>query len=251
MKRSGQIVGMFLLLLSGLSTKADGSAFGNSPNNGDGFSLVAYNGLSMSGGAVEFTPTQNIDLSSVTVWLSGYTGLYGQSIYASIWDNGGSTPYAPIMSFSSPTHNDGSLAAFTFSNPAINLYNDPSHSTILSANTEYWLIVTAGGQNGTISGASWVSGGTPSGDAIFDAADTYNVYSGSFAASSTVPAFYINNPNSSFINPVPEPSSFALFSIPLLFGMGRLFYNRWKARAESLKPVRVKVNAPSSRKPRF
>ena len=205
----------------------------------------------MSGGAVEFTPTANINLSSVTLWLSGYTGQFGQSIYASIWDNGGSSPYAPLMSFNSPSHNDGSLSAFTFFNPSVNPYNNPSLSTVLSANTAYWLVVTAGDtMRYTYSGGGWVGGGTPTGNALFDVTAFYNVFGGWFDASTTLPAFYLHDSTPS-IAPVPEPSSLALLSIPLLFGMGRLFYTRWKARAESLQPVRVKVNSASCRKPRL
>ncbi len=205
----------------------------------------------MSGGAVEFTTAVNINLSSVTLWLSGYTGQYGQSIYASIWDNSGSSPYESLMSFNSPSHNDGSLSAFTFFNPSVNPYNDPSLSTILSANTTYWLVVTAGGQFGTYSGANWVGGGTPTGSALFDVTASYNVFGGSFDASTALPAFSLNDSAPISITPAPEPSTFALLSIPLLFGMGRLFYNRWKARTETLQPVRVKVNSASSRKPRL
>jgi hypothetical protein len=238
---------MALFVVAALSAKASGPVFGNSPDGGNGFSLVAYNGLSMSGGAVGFTPTENISLTSVTLWLTGFTGQNGQTINVSIWDNSGSAPYAPLMTLGAPAANNGSLGAFTFDNPVINPADDPSHSTVLSANREYWLVVTAGDPFGNcLDSSTWVGGGMPTGNAIFDAADSYNVYGGSFCDSSSLPAFAIDDPNPGVANPVPEPGSLALLSIPLLFGLARWFSLRRKAQIEALKPVRLKVT--SSRK---
>lgn len=240
MKLRAQSVSALFLLIACLSTKVEGQVFGNAPESGTAFGIVTYNGLSMSGGAVGFTPTANIDLSSVSLWLSGYSG--GQTINVSIWSSspvGGYNPgtasifpWAPIVSLNSVSHNNGSLAEFTFSDPK---------DTTLSANTEYWVVVTSSEPGNSLNAASWVNGGTPTGEAIFDGADSYNIYGGAFDASSALPAFSINSDSGSSLIPVPEPSSMTLISIPLLFGMGRLLYGRWKSNSEALKMVREKA----------
>lgn len=213
--------------------KADMSLFGNSLSGSDGFNISAYNGQSLSGGAIEFTPLQNMNLSSVTLWLSGYTGVYGQSIYANIWlSSGANVPYAPYIGLGTTAHNDGSLAAFTFSSLSANPYYDPSGSMVLSANTSYWLVVTAQGRSGNyISGANWVGGTTPTGVAVLNGADSYNVSGSSYTASATLPAFSINGPSSLFIQEVPEPSTVALMIIPAALGIGRKLYQNRKARS--------------------
>jgi len=223
MMRPAQLVLAALVVAASLAAKADTSVFGNSPNGGNGFGISVYNQLSLSGGAVEFTPTQDINLSSVTLWLSGYTGQFGQSIYANIWLNSGAnSPYTPYISLGTSAHNDGSQAAFTFSSLSENLYSNPSGSTMLSANNSYWLVVTASGQPGNyMAGASWVGGSTPTGLAIYDGADNYNVYGGSFSPSSSLPAFSINSASSPvFIQEVPEPGTMALMAVPAMLGIG-------------------------------
>jgi hypothetical protein len=232
-----------LFLSASLSVKADVPIFGNSINgNADGFSLSSYNQYAFSGGAVEFTPQENIDLSSVDLWLAGYTGQ--QSISVSIWDNNpagtgsdnlgtaSSFPWAQVINFSSAAPNDGTLAQFTFSNPSANLFNDPSGSTVLLADTNYWLVVTAEGKFGSsINTSTWVGGGTPTGGAIYDASASYNISGGSFDASSDMPAFSINTDSSLLIAAVPEPSSAALMALPFLAGIGRVLVKRWKSRS--------------------
>jgi hypothetical protein len=205
-----------------LTARADAPVFGNSPDGDNGFALSVYNGLALSGGAIEFTPTSNINLSSATLWLSGYTGQYGQSIYANIYNSSSAQqPYAPYLSLGTAAHNDGSLAAFTFSSLSANPYNDPSGSTVLSANTAYWLVVTAGGSAGDyMAGANWVGGNTPGGLAIYNGSDNYNVYGASFSPGSTLPAFTLNE-STFFIQEVPEPGSFSLIAIPALLLLGR------------------------------
>lgn len=246
MKLRARFLGTLFLVIACLSTKAEGPVFGNAPGDGTGFSIVTYNGLSMSGGAVEFTPTENIDLSSVSIWLSGYTG---GTIEASIWsgnpagtadENPGTAPlfpWAQAITLDAPTYDNGSLDELTFS--------DSLKDSTLSAGKDYWLVITSEGPSGNyIDGASWVAGGTPTGDAIFDGADSYNVYGGSFDTSSVLPAFSINSDDSgSFLAPVPEPSSMTLMSIPLLLGLGRLLYIRRKSHLQTLKLVRVKAPA--------
>ncbi len=232
-----------LILISCLVAKADSSVFGNSPNgNGTAFSLDTYGQLSLSGGAVEFTPDANIELSSVSLWLTGYTGQSGQTIDVSIWDNSsgtsGSHPWAPVISLSSASPNNGSLAEFNFSSPSANPYNDPSGSTVLSANTEYWLVVTAGAQaSSCMTDASWVNGLTPTGNAIFDASETYNVNGSSFDPSTAMPAFSINSDSPS-IDPVPEPGSTSIMSLGMLLGMAGWLWKRHKENSKKLAPVK-------------
>jgi len=213
-----------------LTARADEPVFGNSPDGDSGLSIALYNGMSLSGGVVEFTPTENIQLSSVTLWLSGYNGMYGQSIYANIWtSSSASQPYAPYISLASAAHNNGSLAAFTFSSPSANPYSDPSGSTVLSADTAYWLVVTSGGSTGDyMTGANWVGGSAPGGIATLDSAEVYNVYNSTFSPGSTLPAFSLND-STFFIQEVPEPGSFSLLGIPaLLLVAGALARGRKK-----------------------
>lgn len=220
----------FLFFLS-LSAKADVPVFGNSPDGGTGFSISVLGQLSSSGGAVEFTPQENIYVDSVTLWLSDYNGQHGQTIIAGIYNNnddhafnpGTATnyPWQQILSFSSPAPNDGSQEPFTFSNPTGTPIYNPTGSTLLSAGTPYWLVVTAEAKqegNNMAVAASWVGGGTPTGEASYDGSDTYNVYGSSYDSCSVLPAFTINI--------VPEPGFAALMSIPLFFGFGRAFYKR-------------------------
>lgn len=209
MKRIIQTVIAFFLLGIGYSTSADTPVFGNHPcDNAAGFEIVLYNDLAILGGAVEFTPGQNIDLASVTLWLNGYTGADGQLISAGIYENDESQSFNPgnaasfpgqeILTFTSPGANDGSLAAFTFSNPVGNPVNDPSDSAMLSANTSYWLVVTASGLPGNYTHvATWAGGGTPLGTATYNCSDTYDVYRSAYDTSSALPAFTLNA--------VPEP----------------------------------------------
>jgi hypothetical protein len=230
MKRSGMVLGALLGVILGVSAKADGPVFGNSPIDGNAFSIVTYNQLSFSGAAVEFTPLENIDLSSVTLWLSGYNGQYGQTIDANIWLNNNSSPASPYIGLSTPVANNGSLASFTFSNPTGNLYSNPSDSLDLLANTAYWLVVASGGSPGNyISAASWANGGSLSGDATLNGSATYNVYASNFSPSTALPAFSINSDSGTFLQPVPEPGSAALMSIPLLLGISRAFWKRARA----------------------
>ena len=239
-----------LVLISCLAAEADSPEFGNSPNgNGTAFGLDTYGQLSLSGGAVGFTPDGNIDLSSVSLWLTGYTGQSGQTIHVSIWDNSpGSTdnhPWAPVLSLGSASPNNGSLAEFTFSSPSANPYNDPSGSTVLSANTEYWLVVTAGaGPGNCTTDAGWVNGTTPTGNAIFDASETYNVNGGSFDPSSAMPAFSINSDSPFSINEVPEPGSTSIINFAMLLGMVGWLWKRHKENSKKLAPVKIAGNSP-------
>lgn len=214
---------LVMLLATCLMTKADVPVFGNFPNGSSGFDIVAYNTSMNIGAAVEFTPLEDIDVSSVTIWLSGYSGIYGQTMYASICSNNphntfgtaANGPGGALLTLTSAAPNDGSLAAFTFSG-----------SAILSANTSYWLVLDS--EETQIAPApaqaDWVGGGAPTGDAIYDGSVVYSYLpSPSINTSSIVPAFTINA--------VPEPGVAALMSIPLIFGLGRAFFKRQMSRS--------------------
>jgi hypothetical protein len=223
------LVSSFLMGIC-LSTRADAPVFGNAPNGQDGFGIVLYNQQCLSAGAVEFTPEENIDLSSITLWLSDYTGQNGQTINVGIYandddphNNPGNAlnfPDAPYLYFSTPAPNDGSLAAFNFCHPTGSPINNPSDSTVLLANTPYWLLVTAGGQPGDyLCTSGWTGGGALMGDATYNQSDDYN--NGGYDDSTLMPAFTLNA--------VPEPGFATLMTIPLMFGMARGFYQRRKA----------------------
>lgn len=228
MKGNIQFLAIPLLLFLSSSAKADVPVFGNSPDGGPGFSISTLGQLSSSGGAVEFTPSEDIYVDSVTLWLSDYTGQHNQTIFAGIYNNNDNPvfnlgtandyPWQQILSFSPAAPNDGSLASFNFSNPTGTPIYNPTGSTLLSANTPYWLVVTAEGQPGNNMPvvANWVGGGTPTGEASYDGSDYYNVYGGSYDSSSALPAFTIDI--------VPEPDFTALMGIPLLIGIAWRFY---------------------------
>lgn len=218
---------LVILLAACLMTKADVPVFGNSTNGTSGINIIVRAGSSIQEAAIEFTPLENIDLSSVTVWLSGYNGMYGQTVFAGIYNNSsgntfGNAPNIPgnqLLGFTSPAANDGSLASFTFSNPTGTPYN-PTDSTILSANTPYWLLIGATGEPGSYEDDNqlWTIGGTPTGSAVYDGTVIYSVPGPNYNTSSIIPAFTINA--------VPEPGVAALLSIPVVFGLGRILYRR-------------------------
>lgn len=231
MKGNAEFLFVSFLVILCSSAKADVPVFENSPDDETGFSITVLGQLSSSGGAVEFTPQEDIYVDSITLWLSDYTGQHGQTIIAGLYYNSDDSAFNPgtatdypwdqILSFSSPAPNDGSLDPFTFSNPTGTPIYNPTGSTLLSAGTPYWLVVTAevkpDGNHMPVA-ANWVGGGTPTGEASYDGSDTYNVSGSSFDSSSVVPAFTINS--------VPEPGFAALMSIPLVFRLGRAFYKR-------------------------
>jgi sugar lactone lactonase YvrE len=162
--------------------------FGNSPDWGNSFEVSWASGIS-SGGAVGFTPLQNITLSGVTVWLSYYTGQYGQTNIVAIYNNALSSsapanrPGAQITALRGPLPNDGTLAPFTFA------YS--SGQNVLRTNQEYWLLIEGNGTNPNIEVTSyWDGGGAPAGDVAYDG--SVSLAGGSFEPSSVMPAFTIN-----------------------------------------------------------
>jgi hypothetical protein len=214
-----------LLLAGGFAAKADVPVFGNSPNNTSAFS-VGVAGDNTFGGAIGFTPLENLSVSSVTLWISGYNGLSSyyngpngivftnQSYVVSISDSiynirGYNQPGGLLTLLNVPAPNDGSLAPFTFA--------VPSGSIELEANQEYWVFIygiTIPGSFLYYNNSSWVGGGTPTGDAIYDGAESS--FSSGFTPSTDIPAFTINT--------VPEPGALALSAL----GGACLAWRRWR-----------------------
>jgi hypothetical protein len=224
MKKTIQLLGFLALCCTGLLVKADVPVFGNTTNGGSGFALALQDDNILSGGAVEFTPSENIDVSSVSLWLQGFNGQYNFGVSASICGNGPNyDPFSPvIVTFDSPLPNDGSLAPFIFSNP--------SGSTLLLANTPYWLVVTPYDDeiNSAIFGAVWQGGGSPTGDAAYDGSEFLNYYGDTYTSSSVVPAFTINT--------VPEPGEFVLVALSVV-----VFASRGCMKAGSARQRRPAV----------
>jgi hypothetical protein len=234
-----------LLFVVALTVKADSPVFGNSPGGAGAFSLSFANGNTW-GGAVLFTPTGDISLSSVTLWLSGYNGHNGITPSVGIYDgirlpNSMFMMGSEVVSLSTPAANSGMTGAFTFSD---------SSPTVLKAHQDYWLFAYGlwEGSGANYGGAAnyWEAGGTPTGNAIFDQADYFN--NGGLSQSALMPAFTINSDSACTINAVPEPGTTVLLTIPLLFGIGRIVYNR--ANSKKLAPVRVRRPAKLIRRNR-
>jgi hypothetical protein len=234
-----------LLFVTALTLKADSPVFGNSPGGAGAFSLSFANGNTW-GGAVLFTPTADISLSSVTLWLSGYNGRNGITPSVGIYDglqlpNSMFMMGSEVVSLSTPTANNGVTGAFTFSD---------SSPTVLRAHQDYWLFAYGlwEGSGANYGGAAnyWEAGGSPAGNAIFDQADYFN--NGGLSQTALMPAFTINSNSPCTVNPVPEPGTLALLTIPLLFGIGRIVYHR--ASSKKLAPVRVRRPAKLIRRNR-
>jgi hypothetical protein len=197
-----------LSLTTYLSAKADQPVFGNAPDGGGTAYYASWYEYTSSGGAVAFTPTTNITVSSVTLWLTDYNGQNGMSLDAAICNNFEGGPGQAVENFSAPTPNNGSTSAFTF--------DSSSGPTTLDAGQEYWLLVYGMGTNPSMPvGAMWDEGQTPGGAAAYDGTQGFN------EPSSETPAFTVNE--------VPEPSVDKLICIPLLFVFGRMLHARWKS----------------------
>jgi hypothetical protein len=205
------VVALTALLLNPFAGTAMAN-FGNTPLGGAAFDFIANGGLA-SGGAVAFTPQQDFSFTSITAWMTGYTGLdmYGnqnQGFYAGIYSDqltveAGYTSDQPGMllaNLSSPAPNDGSLAPFEF----VNLSPD----LVLHADTKYWLFIyekTSGSFNYDAY-PQWVEGDSPIGKATYNGSQNFWAYD--FSSSSATPAFAINA--------VPEPGAVWMFGGGLL-----------------------------------
>lgn len=240
-----KITGSFIagfLLTAALSAQADSPVFANSVGNGTAFNLAFESGNTW-GGAVLFTPSQNIELSSVTMWLSGYTAQCGVTPSVSIYDSYQLPNHidelgSQVVTLNAPAANNGSSAAFTFTD---------SSDVTLDAGQDYWLFAY-GSWNGTEnfggSSCSWDAGTTPIGAAVLDQSDSF--INGGLTESALTPAFSINS-DSPTVNAVPEPNTLALLVIPVLLGIGRLFYNRQKAEAKKFALVKVPASVKKCR----
>jgi hypothetical protein len=220
-----------LFAVSCLTAKSEVPVFGNcSGGTGSAYSIGASSSGETFGAAVGFTPDANMSLSSVTLWLNGFTGQNGQTYSAEICENvdpfsQGNQPGEVIATLNTPAANNGSTKAFKFT--------DASGSLTLDAGQEYWLAifgVVPSPQAGFVS-SEWVQGADPIGSAVYDGAEGYS--GGMFYTSSATPAFSLNSsdPSAISIAPVPEPSSVTLMIIPALLGAGRKFYTWRKSRS--------------------
>jgi hypothetical protein len=209
------LAGVCLNLLFPLESKANW--MGNLPGAGNGHSIATEAGNTF-GTAAEFTPLQNIQFNSVTLWLSGYTGLDGSVLYLSVLNNYSGTPFPQpggTIAIGSAKPNDGSDGAVTF-----------DLSGNLQASTQYWLFLylwVPGGGFGPDYGlfnCYWDGGGKATDNVLVNGSEEYiNGFSpGTYK--SDAPAFAINS--------VPEVTSTA--SLLTLAGFGGLFARRFWAR---------------------
>jgi hypothetical protein len=189
------LVLLFLLLFAGLTARADMPAFGNT-TNGAGTAIIvgSLDGYNPEQGVVAFTPLTNFALTSVTVWLTGYNGQNGQNFSMSLYTN--NYFYNAVVYFNVPLPNDGTTAAFTFTNP--------SGATVLQTNQEYWLFITGYGTSADTS-ANWLDGTTPGGDAVYYGAEAGT--NAEYVSISAIPAFTINSTNASEAG---APSSYSI-----------------------------------------
>ncbi len=208
------------------TAKADVPVIASTTNGISGFALGTYDTIPV-GWAVGFTPTENIDVSSVTLWLSGYDAQFvnqkpsqPSDITFGLYENGNLDGFSqPVLALSPqfvPSPNDGSAAPFTFT-------LSPDESITLDAGQEYWIL--AYGFVWPASGypvplPEWISGGELTG-ADYDGLDFF--YNAGFSPVSNdgtdIPAFTINT--------VPEPSEYALMGAGMvLFGFRR--WRKWQ-----------------------
>jgi hypothetical protein len=198
----------FLFLSACLTVKADAPIFGNS-TNGAGTAIVVGSGdeYNPQGGAIGFTPATNIAVTSVTIWLTGYNGQNGQGYTMALFNAEYSTTpptnqpagYDAIASFNTPPPNDGTTAAFTFTNA--------SGATVLQANQTYWLFIGGYGTSTAVL-ANWEDGGTPTGIAAYYGAEAET--NDSYVSISATPAFTINSTNV-YVLAQPPSSSISLY----------------------------------------
>ncbi|MGH7950331.1 MAG: hypothetical protein ACREFE_00195 [Limisphaerales bacterium] len=184
------ILTMFLPLAP-IAIRAD-VLFGNAPDGSYGYGIYSsYPDPYVSGAAVSFTPLQNFDFSSVTLFLSNYTQPFGLQLL----EGTNLDALGAIGFFSGPPPNDGSPGEFTFN---LGADRTPGMLTLDTKDT-YWLFAYG---NYTSSGTiEWVGGMVPTGNATYNGTALYEGNpSGSF-----LPNLNANSPAFS-INSVPEPS---------------------------------------------
>ena len=205
-----------LVLLAYFTAKADVPVFGNNPLGppapGDsGLNVGYFNYDVLQQIAVFFTPTENLQVGSVTLWVTGYSGSVAQNLNLNVGicntevlgdtlTNVGTS----IAQLTTPAPNDGSSASFTFA--------DSAGSVTLQENEEYCFLVAGDPvvPHGVSSAmVTLEEGDTPTGDAVYDGA-VYIQSQSSFPDGDT-PAFTINT--------VPEPSEYVLIGLgAIVFG---------------------------------
>ena len=211
-----------LSLVAGFVTRADVPVFGNTTNGVGSFAVGDLGNQLIQSGTFGFMPQENLAVSSVTLWLTGYTpsteqyfdnlsvGIYGNM--SGLEEGIANEPDVSMQlgSLDSPGPNDGSTAAFTFT--------DASGPIQLEAGQEYWIWLNfdfVSFSSGTTA-VQWDGGGTPEGDAAYDGFE--QVFFGLSPDDTFTPAFAINT--------VPEPSVMAFMGLTLLFGIGRLLCHK-------------------------
>lgn len=213
-----------LFFIACLSAKADVPIFGNNvlgpPPGGNQLLNVGYfNGDVVQFVVVDFTPTENLNVSSITLWVTGYStaiepdlnlnvGIYNTSVMGTL-----TTPGTEIAALTGPAPNNGSSAPFTFS--------DSGSPITLQANQEYCFEVSGSypGSPPLPTGNETVTleeGDSPTGEAAYDGTE-YWQGTGPNADADT-PAFTINT--------VPEPSVSALAFLSVLLWGGYALWTR-------------------------
>jgi hypothetical protein len=177
------------------------------------FNIGTDSASDYEGAAIGFSPEQYCTLTSATVELSGYNGVYGQlaslSIYSDLSEPDNTTmPDQPGIMLASGTvaPNDGSEASFTVEFPG---------GVSLAADTIYWLFVQDTSPNGwqAPNNFNWITGGDPTGAANYDGAEAF-VVSG-FYPDTDPPAFSIDATPTD----APEPSEYELIGMAALAGL--------------------------------
>ncbi len=169
------------------SSKAN-QVFGSLPSGNGGYGISTEGGNTF-GVAVQFTTQQAVDFSSVTLWVSGYTGLDGSSLQLSLLQDTSSMGYScsgpgNIISTATTAANSGADAAFNF-----------SLSGQLQADTTYWLFLyleVPGGGIGSDYGrfnCSWDRGGSSTGNITVNGSEDFADGFDSSSFDSDSPAF--------------------------------------------------------------
>jgi hypothetical protein len=211
------------------AAQADVPVFGNTTNNVSTPPFFIAAPGHINGWAVGFTPSEDIELSSVTLWLSGYDAAFinqksgPNEISVQLWqtnDTGLNQPGFSLASFTTPGTNDGSAAPFTFA-----LSSSP---ITLEAGQEYWIMADGFTDSDGVFLPLWDHGGELTGG-VFDGLDLFSgIGFTSFSNDGTdIPDFTINT--------VPEPSEYALMSL------GAILLGFWYCRKSLSKRHRPSV----------
>ncbi|MGA2245991.1 MAG: VPDSG-CTERM sorting domain-containing protein [Verrucomicrobiota bacterium] len=212
------IISGSLLLCGGINASP---IYGNLPTGSGGYEISTEAGNTF-GVAAEFTPQENVTFSSITLWVSAYTGLDGSSLQLSLMQDGSSIglpfpgPANTIGTGTAPA-NDGSDAAFAF-----------SFAGQLQAHTPYWLFLylqVPGGGFGTGYGqfnCRWDQGGTPTGNVVINGSESY--------ADGFLPSSFQSEAPAFAINGVPDVASTAVM---LIISFGSLVLVRRHLRGNS------------------